>query len=46
MMNFSFCTMPHQDWANLVQDIVREISEKLLVIDATEYIRLRAVSKL
>jgi hypothetical protein len=38
--------MPHQDWANLVQDTVRVISEKLLAIDATEYIQLRAVCKL
>ncbi|CAD6267753.1 unnamed protein product [Miscanthus lutarioriparius] len=34
-----------RDWANLVQDAVREIGEKLLAIDATEYIRLRAVCK-
>ncbi|KAG0520947.1 hypothetical protein BDA96_08G118700 [Sorghum bicolor] len=34
-----------RDWANLVQDAVTEISEKLLATDATEYIRLRAVCK-
>jgi hypothetical protein len=37
-MNFSFYTMRRRGLANLVQDAVKEISEKLLAIYATEYI--------
>lgn len=35
-----------RDWANLVHDAIREVSEKLVAIRATGYLRLRSVCKL